>query len=1091
MSSRHDRCFKRNIRRLLEKVDWQDHLDRAKFIREFVYSFSTRASNRRLADVCGVFSAEQIEQLLVDAVNYKWEDRKVDHGYKFVALIARGGYRHKPDLGHDGQLLLRRTTPLHLLFRRSVRDGQGLARQLFKIYDRVDTNYVDIESSTTAGLTHFQVACKFQCTDVVERFLGIGRVDPNSCLVPDSPLRLGLRSKSKRIVEALLDNGANPYLADDKGSTPLHTVSKKKYDVYWAEILLARCGEESKAVWIDARDSFGNTPLILALSRGHRPLVDLLLRAGADPNLANAEGLTPLHFICESPNVDHDDALTKFFEINDGNRRAVQIDVRSRIGNTPLHVAVGCFGGNYRRKTVELLLRRGADPNLSNAKGETCLHIICRRDNVVDDDDEDDDNTLKIFFEINDYFGRKLWIDVRDKKGNTPLHLALLAKRRKVAELLMNRGADLNLANADGSTPLHLLFLGSRPFHADFMERFWEIGDASPRPLKIDARDKRGNTPLHLAMRNFAKVSNAVELMLRRGANPNLANAEGETCLHIICRRDNVVDDDDEDDDNTLKIFFEINDYVGRKLWIDAQDKKGNTPLHLALLAKRRKVAELLMNRGVDLNLANADGSTPLHLLFLGSRPFHADFMERFWEIGDASPRPLKIDARDKRGNTPLHLAMRNFAQVPNAVDLMRRGADLNLTNADGSTPLHLVLQAPGDGNLVTLILFASSFLRRQPLKIELRNKRGDTPLHLALWNRHRIATEFLMCRHADPNIANVDGHTPLHAACWGGLDDHLAEQFFRVYGPRLRVNVRDTKGRTPLHLALNKRHRRRLVELLLRHGADPNSVDHEEGQTPLHILSKYYYSTDRARMFFQINDEKNQEVRVDAKDKLGRTPLQWAVAKLLPSMVDLLLDRGADLANFVFPTEDYFAAGVKPTSGENSHRFKLRLVSGALACVHHLAQRGYELDRAQAWMIMKALNEYGVYEEPLPAKRWYQEDDDDEAFARQTKEIRIGDVTLHELVRLPPVEAEKRVAYQDYFDLWHSKKLSELAEARQAACCRHLSETMAGKFYRGWALYPFWENLIGYRLPLECCEIILGNSTNQELYHVCLAAGA
>ncbi|CAB0030627.1 unnamed protein product [Trichogramma brassicae] len=921
------------MRRLVENVDWQDELDRAKFIPEFVKSFS--AGTKRLANVYDVFAAEHIELLLADAVDYEWEDGNVNLGHRFVALIERAGYRHKPDLGEDGQPLLRRTTPLHLLFRSSsirCRDGQCLARRLFRIYDRIDTNYVDVESTT--GLTHFHVACKFQCIDVVERFLALGRVDPNGFLGPDSPLCLALRAKNKRIVELLLDNGADPNLADAKGSTPLHMMSKNKYDSFWAEILLERCNEGFKPVRIDARDRMGNTPLLLALSRGHRTLVDFLLRRGADPNLASAKGLTPLHLICGSANVDDDDddSLKTFFEISDefGDPRRVRIDAQSKVGNTALHVAVGCFGGNYRRKSVELLLRRGADPNLANAKGESCLHVICRRNN------------------------------------------------------------------------------------------------------------------------------------------------------------------DDDDNDDTLKIFFEINDEVQRTLRLDVRDKRGNAPLHLALLAKRRKAAELLMNRGADLKLANADGSTPLHLLFLGSRPFPLDFVRRFFEISDARPFPVEIDARDKKGNTPLHLAVRHIDQVPHSVELMERGADLNLADADGSTTLHLILQSHATyGDPVTMIMMvASRFLQRQPPSIEARNKRGQTPLHLALLHRHRMSTHFLLSRYelTDPNLADADGHTPLHVACWAGLDDQLAERFFRVYGPRLRVDARDAKGRTPLYMALNRRHRSKLVELLLRHGADPNSVDEAEGLTPLHILSKHYYSGDRAKMFFEICAERNQVVRIDVEDELGRTPLQWAVAKLLPSMVDILLDRGADLSNFVFPNATYFAAKLKPRSGENSHCFKLRLASGALACVDHLARRGYELEHGQALMIMKTFKDCGLWEEPLPAERWY---DDDEAFATQAREIRIGDLTLHELIRLSPGEAEKRVAYQDYFELWHQNKLSKLAEARQAACCRHLCEMMAGRFYRGWTLYQFWEKLIWYRLPLECCEMILENLSNQDLYNVCLAAAS
>ncbi|KAL7293455.1 hypothetical protein TKK_0013215 [Trichogramma kaykai] len=117
-------------------------------------------------------------------------------------------------------------------------------------------------------------------------------------------------------------------------------------------------------------------------------------------------------------------------------------------------------------------------------------------------------------------------------------------------------------------------------------------------------------------------------------------------------------------------------------------------------------------------------------------------------------------------------------------------------------------------------------------------------------------------------------------------------------------VDARDRCGRTPLHYALQQRHRKNF-EFLLRSGADPNVAD-DEGSTPLHATAKS--DNDSMEAFINACGDNELRVRVDVRDKLGRTPLEWAVANLLPNSVDLLLDRGADLSSFVFPTADYFA---------------------------------------------------------------------------------------------------------------------------------------------------------------------------------------
>ncbi|KAL7291414.1 hypothetical protein TKK_0015002 [Trichogramma kaykai] len=119
--------------------------------------------------------------------------------------------------------------------------------------------------------------------------------------------------------------------------------------------------------------------------------------------------------------------------------------------------------------------------------------------------------------------------------------------------------------------------------------------------------------------------------------------------------------------------------------------------------------------------------------------------------------------------------------------------------------------------------------------------------------------------------------------------------------------------GDSPLHLALTRR-QNEVAKLLLISGADPNSAN-ANGFTPLHIVSAGdlhtvdagYAEREFVEMAILICNIKNQTLQIDAQDKLGRTPLQLAVASFSPSMVDQLLDCGADLFSFVFPTESQF----------------------------------------------------------------------------------------------------------------------------------------------------------------------------------------
>ncbi|CAB0039268.1 unnamed protein product [Trichogramma brassicae] len=138
--------------------------------------------------------------------------------------------------------------------------------------------------------------------------------------------------------------------------------------------------------------------------------------------------------------------------------------------------------------------------------------------------------------------------------------------------------------------------------------------------------------------------------------NPNLANEDGSTPLQLICIESD--DGDDEADYSILEKFFEIIDDRHEPLLIDAQDKSGNTPLHLALNRGCKKMVQLLLIRGANSNLPNANGLTPLHIT---CRRYgdDDDLVKNFLELSIAEHRPVQVDAVDNElGRTSLHHAL-------------------------------------------------------------------------------------------------------------------------------------------------------------------------------------------------------------------------------------------------------------------------------------------------------------------------------------------------------------------------------------------------------------------------------------------------
>jgi len=81
-------------------------------------------------------------------------------------------------------------------------------------------------------------------------------------------------------------------------------------------------------------------------------------------------------------------------------------------------------------------------------------------------------------------------VNVRNKSGETPLHVAAVAGSKEVLELLITNGADLNAANPRGRTPLHL----AAEKHGKSAVEVLACHGAD-----VNIKDKYGETPLQSA----------------------------------------------------------------------------------------------------------------------------------------------------------------------------------------------------------------------------------------------------------------------------------------------------------------------------------------------------------------------------------------------------------------------------------------------------------------------------------------------------------------------------------------------------------------------------------------------------------------
>ncbi|CAB0041335.1 unnamed protein product [Trichogramma brassicae] len=371
---------------------------------------------------------------------------------------------------------------------------------------------------------------------------------------------------------------------------------------------------------------------------------------------------------------------------------------------------------------------------------------------------------------------------------------------------------------------------------------------------------------------------------------------------------------------------------------------------------------------------------------------------------------------------------------------------------------------------------FDSAFIKfDMAMQLDVRDKKDRTPLEMALLRGHTNLAESILRHGSDPNFVNSQGMTPLHVICKRKEDDYLLEKFYRICDElnlEVQVGARDKSGKTPLHYALAddvcKDH---IVRQLLLRRADPHAVD-AEGSTGLHVICRRKHDDDMTEIFFEILDDLQQTVQLIARDKLGRSPLEWAVANFQSKTVEELLRRGDDLSDFVFPCETYYDETF-PSQRITDNDSKLKVACRVLVCLNWLTREGYELTSSDHLTIVKffAKHELFLAPEDLPSL---------EEFALRAKNIKVKyGGSVYDCIATNPLRVAKLITIQNSLD--YPPIPIEMCEMQ-------LCEMISRRFFLNLALYPFWK-LIHYRLPVEICEIILNTLMNKDILSVILAA--
>jgi ankyrin repeat protein len=348
-------------------------------------------------------------------------------------------------------------------------------------------------------------------------------------------------------------------------------------------------------------------------------------------------------------------------------------------------------------------------------------------------------------------------VNAVDAKGGTPLHDAVWAGEREIAELLIAAGADVNARHAEaGSTPLHYAIVKG---HADIAALLLENGAVV------------GVTSLHLAAARGSRV--ILELLLDHGADVKAIDNSGATALDEACWKGQP---------DAVRVLLARG--------ADARTRNretGMTPLHEAAVKGHGDIVALLLAAGADAGAKDNAGETALDAaLGAGQRSSVEALMGR-----SVSTAPLRgasrllreailrgrldsvtmlldlgadVNAAGPEASTPLDDAC--LKGNPRMVDLLlSRGAKVNLRTPAGATALH---EAALSGNpaVITLLLDRGA-------EIDARDRESSaTPLHYAVSMGRREAVELLLSRGAERAVKYSRGKTAMDVAVDNGLPE-------------------------------------------------------------------------------------------------------------------------------------------------------------------------------------------------------------------------------------------------------------------------------------------------------------------------------
>lgn len=539
--------------------------------------------------------------------------------------------------------------------------------------------------------------------------------------VGNTPLHHAALKGQIKAVKYLIMKKAAVNAKNMHGLTPMHMAAMSENKAARMEVVELLAANGAK---IDEPSKHEATPLCVAACAGNLEVMELLIAAGAGLNSKSAGQSTILLEVVEAQHcADKYGAMKLLLE------KGADPNIGDVNGFTPLQRAVTGLG----TKEIDLLIDMKADVNRANNDGLSPLawavyeknaalveHLVERGAAInavlkgrfsrrtVAHDAAASKNT-----EIMKYLISK-GADLKaiDNDCRTPLFYAAREGDLDMVKLMVENGASASVVNSRGDLPLseavavgdigtveYLAGAGPRTAESSLLnaaidsKKIELVRMCADMVADIDKAAPYGDQPILKAIRS--NNIDFVIFLLERGARVEGVESFGVTPLHCaakvgderICVRIASLMKDIEPKDPEWKtpLIWAVNEnraanvkfLLSKGSAVEVIDRYGNTTLHHAANKCRKETIDILIAAGARVDDKNAKGETPL---ILAARAKNTDLAKAMLAKG------ARVSEADKKGNTALHYAA--WCNQREMIDLLTAaGANLKAVNLEGKVP--------------------------------------------------------------------------------------------------------------------------------------------------------------------------------------------------------------------------------------------------------------------------------------------------------------------------------------------------------------------------------------------------------------------